>query len=330
MVGEIVGNTPVLVCENGLQSLVPARNLGPGRLVVAFNYATNKVEILPIESTETNWYKNYNLVTTDEGYTFKTAGGTLLIYGGKDPVLKRADFAVTGDHIAVLGTLPRLNSTIFVGKTRSRFEVNENTAAFLGMCLGNSSPNNQKIFPDSQWATNKIIGHLASSGSSWTLKQTIDKTVIKITGGILKSVAKSVGNSVPDYMYSVNQKIQLAFLSGYFMTAGKLFSHGNGEYYSATCMARESVRPGIITMMRQIGISPRIYTSGLVSLIEIRHKSLRSIVNIFKRYNSSTPQHLKSVKVRSIMEVQAPCDACTIKLQGGAALVSGEFGVIYG
>lgn len=329
MTGEIDGELFVLVSSSGIQRLETIKNLRAGFMVQSLDIASGKIESTSVISIIPCVKKPLKIFTLEDGYQFKATDSSFLVVNGEGPNIKRADMILQGESLFLPSHLQKSESVNFVGKTRGRFEMNDMNLAFAGVCLGNRIMNHgNKIIPRNSWSLDKIVGHISSSGSSWTLKQRAKKgPYIRITGGIFKSVEKSISDFVPDYMYNVNYINQLSFLSGYFLSAGKIINHG--EFYSAVCVVDNKTRPGILTIMKQLGMTTRLYNSEDISLIEIRHKSLKNIINIFKQYKEKS-QNLKLSKIRSVVDYDGTIDIYSVQLSRGDALVTGECGVMYG
>ena len=256
------------------------------------------------------------VVETDEGYSMRVSGGPSLIsYADGVVVNINPANAKPKDHLAFPFSLPRRDLVSFVGHGRGKIQIGNREAHFIGTYIGANarltSRVRAEVMLNEAWRVDRLASDTdALGGKRRIIRDSSGYTVI-ISGGKAMSIIRylsSVPNfELPEFVFNVNRRIQMAFLNGFFTAAGCV-SRDHNDRYSLSCHMNSSITDAMVTILRQMSLWPRVYRSSSHSLIELSHKNAEAMTSALSSQDRVRHAPYRLLRVKNVTKIDDVTD----------------------
>jgi len=316
---SVTGDTPILVELDGhlkltdMKSFVETGSSGSKFSVQSCNLSKGTFDAGEVaqfigHGTDKKVFK----VETEEGYSVKvTEDHNIFTHNGQELVCVKTGTIKPKDSIVFASRLPRKDIDVSFGHGRGRMAMTKSIAHFIGICLGAGvklmSSNTAVIRVNAAWRADRVINAIRVIGcGSWSLMRDDSGYMIRFVGGkaltIIRALSLDSAVRPPDEMYNVNRYMQFAFLNGYFTAAGCVMTTPD-DHSSIMAYGSNHMVDGLLTVLRQMGMWPKVYRSDRGAVIEISYKSIQHMVKTMQSPEKKHSVTYKLLKVKSVSEV---------------------------
>ena len=314
---SVTGDTPIFIDSDGylrlvtVGDLVKTSDLQNGCQVSSCDVTKGLFGVCNVSrfihhGTDKQLYR----VETENGYSVKvTADHNVFVHDGNNIVCRRTTEIKPKDHMVLPARLPRKDSVVSFGFGRGKMVMSAKVAHFVGICLGAKvamiSKNSASISLNTAWRVDRATHAIKALGGSWVVTRTDSGYTVKIIGGKPVSIIKSLSlvgiRDLPNEIFNVTRHVQMAFLNGYFSSAG--CSVNANDHSCFVCYGPNEIATGIVTVLRQMSQWPKIYRSGSGALVEISNRSMQNIVSCAKAVDKKGGISYRLLKVKSVVEI---------------------------
>jgi len=315
---SVVGMTPILI-EDASSNLIltTMADLVDNQYSLPIKTQTYSLSRRSFETSEVDQFINHKTdrkifkIITVQGYSIcvtsdhnifsvKPGGITCMLTKDLSP----------GDTVLAPFSLPRKDREIHIGVGRGKMIVTNKIAEFIGVCLGcyyvcYKSHRHAQIRLNRDWRADRVIRILKSfKFTKWKVTRDTSGYLIDIFGGEALTIIRAVklfslAKTVPNELFNALPGIQISFLKGYFTSSGAMVNYCNGSK-EVVCYARDSAYDGIITILRQLGMFPKVDSSTDDRLIRLDYNNAVALLGKkYKRSAKRIPVY-KSLKIKSI------------------------------